>query len=102
MRDRSRISTWPLSIQLYVSEGEWPDGGNLRCGYESGDCRASIERSSTRIHPIQKFLDGSDRPGIGGDISGQCCDGLVKLAALHNIEHALHRLRFQKSAFTDE
>src|SRR6202158_3918585 len=26
----------------------------------------------------------------------------MKFAALHNIEHALHRLRFQKSALTDE
>ncbi len=26
----------------------------------------------------------------------------MKLAAFHNIEHALHRLRIQKSAFTDE
>src|SRR5712672_98185 len=77
-------------------------GGNVRCGYESSDCRASTDRSRTCIHPLQKFPYGPDRPGIGGDISRQRRDGFVKFAAFHDVEHALHRLRFQEIAFADE
>src|SRR5258707_11428368 len=57
---------------------------------------------STCIPPPKKFLYGADRAGIGGNISRKRRDVPVEFAALHNIEHALHRLRFQKSALADK
>src|SRR4051794_28715429 len=55
-----------------------------------------------RIHTAEEFLHGADRSGVGGDIPGKRRNRLVKFAAFHDTEHALHRLGLQKRTAADE
>src|SRR5262245_12076614 len=59
-------------------------------------------RSVIRVHSLQKILYAADGAGIGGDIAGQGADRLAEFAALHDLQHALHRRGLQKRALAHE
>src|ERR1700682_3063068 len=50
------------------------------------------------VNAVQEFPHGTNRTGIGCNITGKSGNGLVKLVALHNVEYSLHRLGLQERA----
>src|SRR5450631_2485742 len=62
------------------------------------------ERSTDRlcIHAVEEFPHRRYRAGVGRDVAGKGCDGLVKFMAFHDVEHPPHRLGLQKRAAADE
>ena len=69
-----------------------------------GEAKAAIgllRWSRLRLASIlsRNYFYGADRAGVGGDISGQGCDGLMNFAAFHDFEHALHRLQSSNASY---
>ncbi len=54
--------------------------------------RTAGAASAIRVHAFQEILHATDLAGFGGNVAGKGVDGFVESAALHDLEHAPHRL----------